>query len=328
MAAITSSTHAPIVRFFDSFYSDQSLKFKVVKVFFVCLAVVVAYVVIRDIKAGIEGEKEPVIEGKVWIESKLSGLIGSDGKCRFGKTLQLTNEQFLKVAATDFYVDAAIHYNGDRMSVREWFPSSLFAQARQGDQIRFRRDGKLYHLTLAPSSHDKTLSFDDALANVEDHKRKSLTEFIDTEDVPASYKPWGKRIFLSPETRQVVVGQKGLQPIDLDALQVPKVSQNPNLKQICTIPGQKVKYQLFAYGQSTVTILVDRHHLYVNTVCEFIKPEGDSPIFQELRKCPDGGKTEYFFHGLLVVDGEKVDTENIEAALSDGTLTINIPFLV
>src|SRR5580704_9529305 len=105
MAAITSSTHVPIIHVFNSFYSDQSLLSKVGKVFVLCLAVVVGYVIFRVIKASTKEEAEPAIEGRVWIDSTLTGLIGTDGKCQFGKTLQLTNEQFLKVAATDFYVD-------------------------------------------------------------------------------------------------------------------------------------------------------------------------------------------------------------------------------
>lgn len=330
MAAITSSipsgTQVPLIHVFDSFYSDQPLLSKVGKLFVLCLAVVLIAVIYRLIKASTKEEGEPVIEGKLWIDSKLTGRIGSDGKCQFGKTLQLTNEQFLKVAATDFYVDTTIHYNGDRMSVREWLPSSLFAQARHEDQVRFRRDGKLYHLTLASPIHSKTLSFDETLRNVEDQQCKSLTEFLCDEDVPASYKQWRKRIFLSPETRQVIIGQKGLQPIDLDALQVPKTSQNANLALYSL--GKKIKYELVVYGQTTATILVDRYHLYVHTVCEFIKPEGDSQLFQGSKPCRDGGKTENFCHGLLVMDGKKLDTENIEAALSPGKLTINIPFQV
>ncbi len=141
------------------------------------------------------------------------------------------------------------------------------------------------------------------------------------------YKPWGKGIFLSPETRQVVVGQKGLQPIDWDALQVPKTAQSANLA-LCSL-WKKIEHEFVVYGQITATILVDRHHLYVHTISKLIPEEGDSKLFQGSKPCPDGGKTETFFHGVLFVNGKNVDTANIEAAYNKfGTLTISIPLLV
>jgi hypothetical protein len=322
MATITSCIHhssrSSSGHFFDSFYSDQPLVLKIAKVFFVCLAAVVVWVAIRAIKS------EPVVEGRLWIYLRSTGCIGKDQMNRFGETLQLQNGNPLQVAATDLYVNTMIRYKGKGETVQELLPSSLFAGAREGDSVCFRRKGKLHRLILEPlRKNGGEISFEECLRNVEIESRCSFHEFYYEDDVPDSYKRWSlgiAPIFLSTATRQIVVGQKGAMPIDLDALQRISTKHAIDVLSKGKLPGQNIfQYQLSAIGQPKITILVDRNHLYVHTFREIVLEQGSELVGGSLQK-------EYFLNSLLVEDGAKADLANIEAALDDkGVLTINIP---
>ena len=329
MATIAPCTQAPIRQFFDSVYSNQPLVVKVAKVFFVCLAAVVSWVIFRAIKAHY-APLEGTLEGTLWIYLRSTGSIGKDERNQFAKTLKLENGVPLKVAATDLYVQTKILYKGQDKPVQPDLPSSLFVQARQNkeeDQICFRRDGKLHRLTLVPlRQNSKEITFEDCLRNVEDEWHWSKHEFLYEEDVPDSYKRWSlglAPVFLSPETKQVIVGQKGTLPIDLDTLQPVSTAKSLEVLSSGKLPEQNIfQYRLAASGLPNITILVDRQHLYVHTFREIILNKGE--------KLLGGGslRKEYFLDSLLVEDGAKVDMANIEAALDDGgVLTINIPLI-
>ncbi len=302
---------------------DQTLSERVFKVFLYGLGIVLLWVVTRPKSK--EADLDKAIEGRVWVYIPTTGAIGKDQHHRFGAALTLPNGDPLQVMATDLYVNTVILDTKPKWEQME-LPSSLFIQA-EGDKVSFRKDGQLYELTLSNKNDQGgiTESFDQQLEAVERYWINSRDEFLYPEDVPDTYKRWSMEghpvpIYLSPETKQVRVGEKGATSVDFSQLQpistLPKGGVPGGLIHACKT-DQAYEYVFAAVGEDpTITILVDRHHLYVHHHCKIM-------AFGKVVDVIDNRE-----HASLFDEDATADYENIEAQLlADGFLRVTVPFI-
>lgn len=113
-------------------------------------------------EAFIANFKGPIKRQEINFYSGKANFIGGDVKYQFGKTIRLINGEPLKVHPKDHYCDLEASHEPANTRFQE-LPSSLFSQARYGDQVVFIRNETLYVLTLKPyiNTRGESISFDD-----------------------------------------------------------------------------------------------------------------------------------------------------------------------
>jgi HSP20 family molecular chaperone IbpA len=267
--------------------------------------------------------------GMISIFKRTTGKVGTDNHYSFGKITIENGTKLLKVSPDDLIYFCEIR--NSQKSIEIELPSSLFKQARQGDRIHFTKDGTSYHLQLA--SHktyrafkNDRISFDKCEKCVQKEFKFSPLEFVYGEDIPEDYCYWGTElgipVCISPQTKRVLLNQKGTTALDFDSLSFfhsnscPKVLFHRDTKEQCTI-------QLAACGKSNIEVLLDRNYLYVDI--EHINRESSHDWYVVNDTLPKGHQ---LFRSVLVPeDGMEIDEDNISANLNDsGILSITIPY--
>jgi len=264
-----------------------------------------------------EGQPE-IIEGKIYIQSSVTGYIGIDEHFGFRETLQLSKGEYVQVKPDDFYVRVNIRAS-DGTSLAAELPSSLFSQAREGNTVSFILANQRYKLEL--SSFMKHYSkgvlydipFDECFQNLKDSLRSHPYEFLYPEDVPSDYFLWKCpliQIYLSPATLQIEVGKQEGFPVNFEKLQIIGTHQPPQI-----LERTETEIVLEACGKPKIDLILDRHFLYIHIIRKPHEKLKDKRIIQL-------GIVDGFMQ--LVLD-QPLRPSDLETSLSEeGKLTLRL----
>ncbi len=97
--------------------------------------------------------------------------------------------------------------------------------------------------------------------SIDDAGRLQLV--IPNKEQEDDYHRWGKSVSLSPQTKQMVIGQKDHLPVDFTKLSPLTTDQRATLLSLKRT-GDAITLRLGACQRPTVDILVDRQHLHVH----------------------------------------------------------------
>jgi hypothetical protein len=265
------------------------------------------------------------IEGKISIASRSTGLLGRDGQYSFGKTIQLKNGNFLQVNPQDF--TCLVNITIKEKTICTNLPSSLFQQAREGNQIFYTRDGKNYCLELSPciNPDGMEVSFDACLKELESDFKVDSIEFLYTNDVPEDYFHWTPGIFpifLSPQTKRIEVGKQGVKTLAFEELKNFGCYSRSIAVFAYSYTENNIHYELVVCGRPHIDLLIDRKYLYVYI--------WGSKLDESLELHDVNSEMFYnaFWKMVIQVDEKRINKELVSAFLNTtGILMIDIPLL-
>ena len=284
--------------------------------------------------------------GIISLFKRTMGKVGTDSHYSFGKITIENGTKFLKVSSDDLIYFCRIRPVDDFRKFTEIeLPSSLFKQARHGQTVQFTKEGTSYDLQLGSHIRQKLsgsrmkqkldspmewkenwISFDECEKCVQKASKYSPVEFLYDEDIPDEYWHWGYEfelpVCLSPQTKRVLLDQKGIIPLDFDSLSYLKSVSNPQLLYHRDTKNE-CKILLAACGKPKIDILLDRSYLYVDIEHNHQPSAGFS---EEITNTLPKGH-QLFRKVLVPEDGMEIDEDNISANLNDsGVLSITIPY--
>jgi hypothetical protein len=208
--------------------------------------------------------KGPIKEEAINFYLRNAHYIGRDAKHQFGKTIRLISKEPLKVHPLDYYCD--VEASNEPVNARfQELPSSLFFQARFGNRAAFVQNKTLHVLTLNPTldRRGKWISFDDCLATAALEAKDSEVVFRYDEDVTENFYLWHKgvpNIYLSSATKRLVVGTRGIMPLNFDALNPLPSHTNARVLQ-CKNNHKGIYLMLEACGKPSIDVLLDGKRL-------------------------------------------------------------------
>lgn len=240
-----------------------------------------------------------IVRGKVSIEKQSTAYIGLDKSYAFGQTIQLMNEDFLKVAPLDliYRVQVVTNLPNDKIQIEyKELPSCLFSQALIDNKVCYIQDGRNYELQLAPyvrlnanyKGFKQEIPFHECVTSIEAHRKDPSIDFYADIDIPYNYLVKYEGLFntfnssliitpgidgfqifrnnftytLSPNTQRIQLDQLGVSPLNFDELQlVDCQTEKTHLYERLNKAGLTLAIE--APGQPLIEILLDGNHLYV-----------------------------------------------------------------
>ncbi len=263
---------------------------------------------------------KPDFKGIVEIEQNSFGYLGADKVHHFSDRIKLMNRKNLKTSVTDFYCEVSISTSTPKSIRREVLPSSLFIQAKVGNQLRFLYDDKLWELDI------KTGTEEYLKQNAIAVSKKDMI-FGYNEDVPEDYVPWvhcGCTIFLSPEAKKITIGRDGIHPLDFDSLTCYSGSpgdagvhlsehENGDAKVIVDVPGSK---------QEDIDLILDKNFFYIYATSS----EPELLNREQYVKMPTHEPPPHIFAVInfakYEISPQSLDLEKTSTKLENGRLTI------
>lgn len=181
---------------------------------------------------------------------------------------------------------------------------------------------------------DGDVPFHECEKTLQKCRKYSTHDFLYERDVLPGYQWWKStfhpRIYLSPETHRVQVGEEGTIPLDFRKLKrTPSYLRRTTVLSVGTYKNKRRNEKGFIYyfaacGRPEITILLDQNRLYIHQIDVQTRAELKKPGWKSL----SGSKSNFdnFICLAIPVSPQKILRCKITAELNDtGVLKIQIP---
>ncbi len=267
-----------------------------------------------------EKNLKPYFKGMVEIHDVVTGYIGTDRKYQFSNRIKLMSGEKLKITPDDFYLSVTI--NSVNSKSEYVFPSSLFTQAKKGNQVRFYFDDKLYDLRMKEGMEDQIKEIHE---NLKEDPLLDLGFYQYEKDIPPNYFKWffyaHWHIYLSPEAKRIRTDAPGILPVNFQQLS----RATPTLTAAEAYYNESdllFNINVSGFHKDEIDIIFDKHTLYVYA---YHRKEKQMSEYQQFGESKISERICCFCNIVRSkIDPKSLDFEKTSTKIEDGILTIQL----